>query len=254
MDSWASIAAVFVLAGLVKGITGLGLPPIALGLLTTTLGLHSAVAMVLLPALVSNLIQASIGGRLVAIIRRIWHFLIASMLTVGIGSFGLRHLDSGLLSLLLGCMMMLYASANLLGVVFTISASRERSAGLLFGTASGLVTGLTGSSAVPGPFYLHALGFERDEFVQALGIVFTLSTLGLAVALVGQGVFTLDLSLASGLAVIPAMLGMKVGHALRRHFSVEAFKYLFLTMVFVIGLTLVVEQIAMCSGIVNLAT
>ena len=52
----------FVLAGGVKGVIGLGLPTVSLAILTATLGLHSAMALLVAPSLVINVWQALVGG------------------------------------------------------------------------------------------------------------------------------------------------------------------------------------------------
>src|SRR5690606_13714915 len=68
----AAIAGTFVLAGLVKGVIGFGLPTVAVALLTLTIGLKDAMALMLVPSLVTNLWQALAGGRLWTILRRFW--------------------------------------------------------------------------------------------------------------------------------------------------------------------------------------
>ena len=56
------IAVTFLLAGGVKGVIGLGLPTISLGLLAATLDLPSAMALVIIPAFVTNIWQGTSGG------------------------------------------------------------------------------------------------------------------------------------------------------------------------------------------------
>ena len=57
------VALTFLLAGLVKGVIGLGLPTISLALLTAALGLPQAMALLLVPSFVTNLWQAVAGGK-----------------------------------------------------------------------------------------------------------------------------------------------------------------------------------------------
>ena len=51
------IATTFVLAGMVKGVTGMGLPTVAMGILGALISPVAAAAMLLLPSLISNLFQ-----------------------------------------------------------------------------------------------------------------------------------------------------------------------------------------------------
>ena len=68
----ALVAGVLLLAGTVKGVVGLGLPTVTLALLTATTGLEAAVAVMLLPSLVTNLWQALAGGGFAVLL---WGFL-----------------------------------------------------------------------------------------------------------------------------------------------------------------------------------
>ncbi len=53
-SQWAAAAAVFVLAGLVKGVVGLGLPTVAMGLLALRMPAAQAAALLVVPSLVTN--------------------------------------------------------------------------------------------------------------------------------------------------------------------------------------------------------
>ena len=78
MDSFAILAATagaFLLAGLVKGAIGLGLPTVAIGLLGLIMTPAQAAAIMVAPALITNVWQAAVGGNLFPLIRRIWPML-----------------------------------------------------------------------------------------------------------------------------------------------------------------------------------
>ncbi len=55
--------AVFLLAGTVKGLVGLGLPTITIALTSMVLPLTESIALIALPTIFSNIWQASIGGQ-----------------------------------------------------------------------------------------------------------------------------------------------------------------------------------------------
>ena len=75
--------------------------------------------------------------------------------------------------------------------------------------------------------YLGALGLGRDELVQALGLSFTLSTLALAGGLALHGALPAAASLASALAVLPALAGMAFGGWLRARVRPATFRLCF---------------------------
>src|SRR5690606_24770348 len=99
----------------------------------------------------------------------------------------------------------------LAGLRIAIPAGHRAWAGPVFGAANGVLTGMTGSFVVPGVIYLQAIGLSRDMLVQAMGILFTLSTLALAAALGGNDLLGRDLGIMSVVALAPALAGMAIG-------------------------------------------
>jgi uncharacterized membrane protein YfcA len=235
----ATIAAAFLIAGAVKGVIGLGLPTVSLGLLTAALDLRTAMALLIVPSFVTNLWQAATGGNARAILARVWPFLVAATATVWLGALALTRVDASLLSGLLGALLALYAAVSLAGVRLAIPARREAWAGPLFGTVNGILTGMTGSFVVPGVMYLQSIGLPRDRLVQAMGMLFTASTVALAAALRGSDLLGAQLGLISAGAVIPAVAGMLAGQRLRRRLSEEKFRRTFFVAVLALGAAII---------------
>lgn len=231
----AAIVATCLLAGIVKGVVGVGMPTVILALLTATLGLTEAMALMLLPTAASNAWQALSGGHAREILQRIWPFLLPAALAIPIGALALRHVDLDLLSGLLGVLIAVYALTSLLGFRFAVPARHEGWAGPLCGVVNGILTGMTGAYAVPGVMYLQALGLSRDRFVQAMGMLFGLSTLALAAALGGGGFLDAELGLLSVVALVPALIGMVIGQAVRGRLSEDTFRRVFFVALLVLG-------------------
>ena len=112
----AAICGTFLLAGFVKGVVGLGLPTVSLALLTAVLGLPQAMALLLVPSFVTNLVQALNGGSAVEILRRNLPFFLLATATVWVGALALTRLDTEMLAGLLGAILVVYAGINLAGV------------------------------------------------------------------------------------------------------------------------------------------
>ena len=237
------IAVTFAIAGLVKGVIGLGLPSISLGLLTATLGLQPAMALLLAPSLITNAWQAVQGAHGTSLWRRCWPFFLAATATIFIGVKLLSMVNVGIASALLGVLLSLYALNGLTRAQVHVNAAHESWVGPLLGGVNGVFTGMTGSFVVPGVLYLQALGLPRDALVQAMGILFTLSTIALGLALGGQRLLTWELGWASALAVLPAMLGMIVGQRVRQHLSEARFRRLFFVALLVLGVYIVVRAL-----------
>ena len=72
------VVGAFFIAGAVKGVIGLGLPTVSLGLLAAALDLQTAMALLVVPSFVTNLWQSVVGGNAKAILSRLWPFLAAA--------------------------------------------------------------------------------------------------------------------------------------------------------------------------------
>lgn len=233
------MTATFLLAGAVKGVIGLGLPTVSLGLLTALIGLEPAMALMLAPSLATNLWQAATGGHGRAIAARLWPFLAAATATVAAGAALAEHLPVNWLAALLGVSVSVYAASGLAGARFGWARRGGHVTGALMGCLNGVLTGLTGSFAVPGVPYLQALGLPRDMLVQAMGALFTLSTAALGLALAGRGLVGAGLGAVSVLAIVPAVLGMILGRQLRARLSETAFRRAFFAGLLTLGLYIV---------------
>lgn len=237
------VAATFLLAGGVKGVIGMGMPTVSLALLAATLGLTPAMALLLVPTIVTNVWQALAGGHFAAILRRHWPFLLTSAAAVWPGVVVLARANPRWLSLLLGVLIVGYALLNLGRARLRLSVAHERRAGLACGLTNGLITGMTGSSVFPGVAYLQALGLPRDQLIQAMGILFTLATLTLGLAMGGEELLSGELLGLSALALVPALLGMRLGQRLRHRLSEAAFRRVFFVGLLAMGGYLVLRAL-----------
>ncbi|NKB62687.1 MAG: TSUP family transporter [Gammaproteobacteria bacterium] len=233
----------FLIAGTVKGIAGLGLPSVSLALLTVTIDLTSAMVLLVIPSLITNLWQAITGGNFRLILWRIWPFLTVAAMTIWIGVSLISGVNVHWLSALLGLLLMVYALGGLTGFQLVLTANTQRWVGPLFGAINGMVTGLTGSFVVPGVMYLQAMGFSRDELVQAMGMLFFVSTVVLGIALTGNDLFSEQLGLLSLFAVIPVCVGMLLGRKIRHSLSETAFRRVFFILLFALGFYVFAESL-----------
>ncbi len=234
----------FLLAGTVKGVIGLGLPTVCLAVMTVVADLPTAMALLLVPSFVTNFWQGVVGGHGVQLLKRLWPFFVFATLTVWAGARAFGAIDLDLLSALLGILLVAYALISLLGVRISVPSSRERIFGPVLGAVNGVFTGLTGSFVVPGVLYLQALGLSRDELIQAMGILFTVSTVALGFALRGNDLLSMDLGMLSLVGLLPALVGMVLGQRLRQRLSETMFRKVFLLSVLALGVYIVLVAIA----------
>src|SRR5688572_3950630 len=239
------VGGAFFIAGAVKGVIGLGLPTVSLGLLTVALDLHTAMALLVVPSFVTNLWQSVVGGNAKVILHRLWPFLLTATVTVWIGVAALARLNPSLLTALLGAQLVMYSLASLGGMRLAIPVRHEGWAGSVVGSANGVLTGMTGSSVVPGVMFLQAIGLPRDVLIQAMGILFAASTLALAAALQQANFLTADLAILSSAAVLPAIAGMLGGRWIRSGLTEQRFRTVFFVALLVLGAYLIANAIRM---------
>jgi len=241
----AVVGGAFFIAGAVKGVIGLGLPTVSLGLLTVALDLQTAMALLIVPSFVTNLWQSVVGGNAKVILRRLWPFLVMATVTVWIGVAVLTRLNPSLLSALLGAQLVAYSLLSLGGLRLAIPIRHEAWAGTLVGSANGVLTGMTGSSVVPGVMFLQAIGLPRDVLIQAMGILFAASTLALAAALQQANFLTVDHAMLSSAAVLPAIAGMMAGRWVRKGLSEQRFRTVFFFSLLLLGAYLIANAVRM---------
>jgi uncharacterized membrane protein YfcA len=230
-----AVLGTFLLAGTIKGIIGLGLPTISLALLTVTVGLQNAMALILIPSLIANLWQAMVGGNGRVILRRIWLFLLMASAFVWLGTSALTRIDLEILSSLLGVLIIVYSLVSLTGLRFTMTARQEIWLGPLVGSVNGILTGMTGAFMVPGVFYLQTIGLSRDMLIQAMGMLFTVSTLALGISLQANNLLTIELGQMSLAATLPAIVGMAIGQRIRKKLPEKQFRHVFFISLLILG-------------------
>ncbi len=238
------LASTFLLAGVVKGVAGVGLPAISVGLLTVAFGLMPAMALIVLPSLAGNLWQAFAGRELRTVVARIWPFELAVIVGVPIGGFALVRVDVGLLSALLGFLLIAHALNGLFRPPAMLPARHEGWAGPLAGLLTGILAAMTGSYSVPAIFYFQSLGFSRDQLIQVLGFHFSVCAALLGLTLGAFALMPASLVLISTACVIPALIGMAIGGQMRRRLSEAAFRTLFNVALLCLGMFLAARWIA----------
>jgi uncharacterized membrane protein YfcA len=242
MTNWLFIAAVFALAGFVKGVVGLGLPTISMGLLALVLPPAEAAALLLVPSFVTNVWQMGLNASLRPIARRLATMMLGVCLGTWAGA-GLLSNARGGWGILLGLALVAYAATGLMSVRFSVNRRTKRFLSPLIGSATGLVSAATGVFVIPAVPYLQALGLEREDLVRALGLSFTVSTVALAVNLGSIGALETSLIPLAALALVMAALGMLLGQSVRRRLRPETFRRWFFASLLGLGAYLALASI-----------
>ena len=230
------IAAVFLLAGFVKGVVGLGLPTVSMGLLATTMAPSHALAIVIVPAVITNIWQTFVGGYLRDIMWRLWPLLVGTALGVWLNAGSLTGPYAHYLPIALGIILVIYAVLGLSRVAFKVARRNEKWVGGIIGVVTGLIAAGTGVQVIPSMPFLQAIGMEKDELVQALGVFFTVATLSQTISLTSSGLLTAAILLPGTIAMACSFAGMFIGQSLRTRMPADAFRTWFLIAMIFLGL------------------
>lgn len=235
----AIAALAFLVAGIVKGAVGVGQITTAVALLGVGLDLRTAVPLLIVPALVSNIWQASRGTDAGAMLRRFWVPHLLGGIGIVAGTAILYRVDPALLSAVLGILLALYAAANLARFDPEVPPALERWGTPPMAFASGLLTGATGSLHLLLVAWFAALRLPRAAYIQAMGVTFLVASLFWAGSLVWQGALTATATLWSAAALIPTFAGMAVGAWLRERVSEQAFRRALMVFLLILSVSLV---------------
>jgi uncharacterized protein len=238
-----AVTATFFAAGMVKGVTGMGLPTVAMGVLGALISPLAAATLLIVPSFVTNVWQLLAGPAFGLLIRRFWPMMLAISGGTLLGAKLLASGDTGTTTTALGAALVLYAVYTLFARQLHVPARAEPWLSPLIGGITGLVTGGTGVFVIPAVPYLQALGLSRDDLVQALGSSFTVSTIALAAGLGAHGVFEPRGMGLSFLALAPALLGMWAGQKLRDRLSPTVFRRVFLSFLLILGAEMTLRSI-----------
>lgn len=239
----AMITVTFLVAGLVKGVIGLGMPSIAIALLALIMTPAEAAAIMVIPTFVTNVWQMLIGPHLLALVRRLWTLMAASVVGIWLGGGVLTSSNSRLAACGLGVMLVIYAVFGLSKLRFHVPRRHEPWLSPLIGFTTGLIAGGTAVFVIPAGPYYQAIGLSKDELVQMLGLSFTVTVVALALILWRDGVMQLSNATASALAVLPALAGMAAGQIVRKRASEETFRRYFFVGLLLLGVQQTIRNI-----------
>lgn len=234
------IAAVYLLAGVVKGVLGIGMPLITIPMLAATVGPITAMALLAVPTFAINLVQTAQSGYMAGAFKRFWTAF--PLLIIGVivsVSLLLTKLDRGALMILVGAIVILIAVSQLMSFTFSIPRRAERWCTPLVGIVSGLVGGVTNFLGPLMVMYLVALRVEKDQFVGAIALFYMIASIPFYIGLGVHGYFGWAEFWASCGAAIMIWLGVLIGQRLRARASSDLFRKLVLGLLIVIGANMI---------------
>ncbi|WP_420225471.1 sulfite exporter TauE/SafE family protein [Pigmentiphaga litoralis] len=234
--------AIFTLAGCVKGVVGLGLPTVAMGLLALVMPPAQAAALLIIPAFLTNVWQALPWRSAWRVLRRLAGMQAGVCLGTWLTAWKWGAPSGAGAAYLLGGALMAYGAWGLLARPRQLSRQAERWVGPLAGAATGAIAAITGVFVIPAVPYLQSLGLARDELVRAMAISFMISVAALGVVLTRSADMSSGVAAVSALLLLPALAGMVIGQRIRDMLSPVVFRRCFLGSLILLGAYMVGAQ------------
>jgi len=237
------VISAYLLAGFVKGVIGMGLPAVALAVLAMFITPAQAAAILIAPSLTTNVWQMLAGPHLVPLLRRLAGMLIGVCVGAWLGAGILTGPNVKVAALGLGISLVAYGVFGLSNIRFSVPRQSEIWLGPIVGIITGAIMASTGIFVIPALAYLQAIGLEKDDLVQALGLHFTFSTGVLTLVLFHGGAFEMSAAWMSVLAVLPAVFGMMIGQWVRARVSVAVFRMCLFAGLLLLGIQLTIKNL-----------
>jgi len=232
------ILTAYTVAGSIKGLTGIGFSTSCLPIMALRLDLKVAIPLVIVPSIVSNVVVMVQAGHFRDAIRRFWVLYLSSVPGLLIGLTILIAINVDTAKAILGVVLISYTFWALRNKPFSLSKSSEQKLKIPAGFFTGFINGLTGSQVMPVLPYMLSLNLNKNLFVQAINISFTLASLIMLFGMNKLGYLSSQTLLVAILGLIPVLLTVFFTGRLRHQFSGALHRKLVLTFLMVMGIVL----------------
>lgn len=229
---------VFLLAGVVKGCLGIGMPTTAIGILSQIIDPRLAIMLAIVPVFGANIWQVYRAGQGFEALLRYKYFALSLFVVMYASSLAAANVNTSAIVFALGVIIVIFAVTSLVHLTPKIPEKFDKTAQLIGGVTGGVSGGLTTIWGPPMVIYLLGRGVEKDEFVRATGVLLVIGSIPLMGGYITNGLMDAGTLQVSAMMLIPVLLGFAVGEKLRRRFSTELFRKILLYGFLIIGLNL----------------
>ena len=244
LNSLLAVGLVFLFAGFVKGIVAIGLPAISISLLSHIIGVREAIFITLAPALLTSLAQALLGPSLKVIAVRLWPLLATGSVCILLAAgFAVRG-NTAVLATIVGCLIIIYAAANLLRFKLPHPGKNEPWLTPVIGVIGGTLGGMSGMFVMPAAPYMQALGLNREELIQAIAVWFTVAALVMMAAVGIRGAYTPNVLAWTSVAVVTSLIGIWFGTKARGLLPDQLFMRIFFGAFLLLGAFIVFKALS----------
>lgn len=239
LDILACVGLVYLIAGLVKGAMGFGLPVVSVALLPFVVPVETALALNSLVIIATNIQQIRQGGEIRKGLSAAWPMMVGMAMMVPVGAVFAESIAEATLMAILGGFILLFVVSNFLNPSLKIPAGWEQRTGFGMGLASGVIGGLT---SAPGPvfvMYVVSLHLARPVFMTALGFIMALFGVTVALSYAWVGVLRWEHAAPGLISLLPVFAGMWIGNAWAKRLPLDSFRMVVLVLLGVLACLLI---------------
>lgn len=232
------IAIALAVGGTAKGLTGLGLPLVAVPVMAGFLGVERAVMTMVIPVLVLNLWLTWTLRDCVKEVPEMPRLLLTSIPGVALGAGVLFLASERFLATALATWVVAYLLLRVFHPNLSLAGAARRRLAPAVGFAAGSLQAATGISAPVLVPYVDALGLTPRAYVFAVATVFSALSGAHFVVLLALRAYSLEQITMSLLAVVPAIVFVPLGTKLRGLIQPHVFSQIIRALLFVMAMRL----------------
>ena len=233
-------AIAFAAGGFAKGVVGFALPLIAVSIVGSFVPYEVAVALLVVPTLVSNVSQTLRQGLPAAVetMRAFWWMNLVLVVMIALSAQLVVALPDRLLFGILGLAVCTFGVTQLAGWRLRFRPEHRLRVETAVAAVGGFFGGLSGIWGPPMVMYLLASGLPKAEMIRAQSLSFLLGAIVLLVAYLHNGVLNAATLPASAWMVVPTMVAMVIGYRVHDRLDQDWFRKATLAVLVVTGLNL----------------
>lgn len=222
-------------AAFVKGAIAFGFPTIATPLFALVVDVRTAVAILILPNLAMDVLQAVRRPGLLPVLRRHAVLYVTGIAGTFLGTYWLTRFSDRQAMLVLGLFVLGFVALNASRFSLRVKPSWEHYLAGPAGLVAGVMGGITNAHGTPLVVYFYALGLDKSEFVRAISLAFIVYKAAQLVAVTQAGIMTLDLFWLSVLATVVALAAFGLGLLVQDRMNQRVFNRVILGVLTALG-------------------
>ena len=237
------VSLAFFVAGVVKGVIGIGLPTTAITIMTFFVSPLMALGLNLIPMTVTNIWQFSKADNPRELIKNYKYFAISLVVFILITSFYANQIGDNVVRLIFAVAVLLFVSLQIFGFNFKMNPKSDSLWQSSLGTLGGIFGGAASIWAVPVTMYLLMKNVKPKQFVDVSGFLIMIGCLPVSIGYIATGVFQPNMFIYGALGSVIGIVGFQIGEKLRNKVNAKTFKNLLLIFFSISAINMIIRSL-----------